>query len=172
MSITSVFTYRTIIVKIQTGHWGWALGVNSFKSSAHSLIIFTFFTHIYHSNDPWGFWGFFSFQYQDKGIYYHIIFCSCKSISMYIKDCLYVQMGDLTSSGWLVYLSIYIKWAHRCLFVCLSVGVLRPNGNPNPCMDLNRILHAPHHPSKGRFWCSFDPCHLTPLGLAPETLKA
>jgi len=28
------------------------------------------------------------------------------------------------------------------LFVCLSVGMWRANGNPNPCTDRDEILHA------------------------------
>jgi len=30
------------------------------------------------------------------------------------------------------------------MFVCLSVGMWRANGNPNPCTDLDEIFHA--HP--------------------------
>jgi len=29
-----------------------------------------------------------------------------------------------------------------CLSVCLSVGMWRANGNPNPCTDLHEILQA------------------------------
>jgi len=32
----------------------------------------------------------------------------------------------------------------------MSVGMWRPNRNPNPCMDLEKILHAhPHLPKEG-----------------------
>jgi len=47
------------------------------------------------------------------------------------------------------------------IFVCLSVGIRRSNGNPNPCMDL--------HLSKGGIWCKFDPF---PWAWGPKTLKA
>jgi len=48
----------------------------------------------------------------------------------------------------------------------------RVNGKPNPCTDLDEILHA--HPVQGRFWCRFDPCslpHLSLKGLKPLKLK-
>jgi len=64
-------------------------------------------------------------------------------------------------------LSIYIKWANRCL----SVGMWRANGNPNHCMDLDKILH-PHCPREVlvQFW----PRLPSPMGWGcwPETLKA
>jgi len=52
------------------------------------------------------------------------------------------------------------------MFVCLSVGVWRANGNPNPCTDLDEILHTHPHLSG-----------LTPAPSPPgprwlETLKA
>jgi len=36
---------------------------------------------------------------------------------------------------------IYIKMAVQ-MFVCLSVGMWRANGNPNPCTNHDGILHA------------------------------
>jgi len=42
------------------------------------------------------------------------------------------------------------------MFVCLSVGMWRANGNPNPCTNLDEILGfgpgltpAPSHPGPG-----------------------
>jgi len=52
------------------------------------------------------------------------------------------------------------------MFVCLLVC-----GNPNPCTDLDEILH-PH--VQGRFWSGVDHHPLTPLGLGglkPYKLK-
>jgi len=37
------------------------------------------------------------------------------------------------------------------MFVCLSVGMWRANGNPNPCTNLDEILHAHPHLSKEGF---------------------
>jgi len=34
------------------------------------------------------------------------------------------------------------------MFVCLSVGMWRANGNPNPCTNLDEIFHAQPHMSK------------------------
>jgi len=50
--------------------------------------------------------------------------------------------------------SVYIYKNGRtdvCPFVCLSVGMWRANGNPNPCTDLDEILHAHPHVSKEGF---------------------
>jgi len=50
------------------------------------------------------------------------------------------------------------------MFVCLSVGMRRANRNPNPCTDLDEILHAHSYlPKEG-----FD-AGLTPPG-GSETL--
>jgi len=38
------------------------------------------------------------------------------------------------------------------MFVCLSVGTWRADGNLNPCTDLDEILHAHLHLPKKRFW--------------------
>jgi len=39
------------------------------------------------------------------------------------------------------------------MFVCMSVGMWRVNGNPNPCTDLDKILQAhPHLPKD--FFCA------------------
>jgi len=48
--------------------------------------------------------------------------------------------------------------------VCLSVGMWRANGNPNPCTDLDEILHAHSFLSKEGFDAGLTP-PLTPLGL-------
>jgi len=37
------------------------------------------------------------------------------------------------------------------MFVCLSVAMWRTNGNPNPCTDLDEILHTHLHLSKEGF---------------------
>jgi len=60
------------------------------------------------------------------------------------------------------YSSIYIKMGVQ-MFVCLSVGMWRANGNPNPCTDLGEILHAHPHLSKE----GFDP-GLTPAPSPPR----
>jgi len=58
------------------------------------------------------------------------------------------------------------------MFVCLSVGMWRANGNPNPCTDLDEIFHAHPHLSKEGFGpcLIFAPSPPGPGGL--ETLKA
>jgi len=43
------------------------------------------------------------------------------------------------------------------MFVCPSVGVWRANGNPNPCTDLDEILHAHPRVSKEGFGASLTP---------------
>jgi len=40
--------------------------------------------------------------------------------------------------------SIYIKMGKQ-MFVCPTVGMWRANGNPNPCTNLDEILHT--HPA-------------------------
>jgi len=48
----------------------------------------------------------------------------------------------------------------------------RANGNPNPCTDLDEILHAPPHLSKEGFGPGLI-CTPSPLGPGgPKTLKA
>jgi len=37
------------------------------------------------------------------------------------------------------------------MFVPMFVGMWKANGNPNPCMDLDKILHAHPHLSKEGF---------------------
>jgi len=53
------------------------------------------------------------------------------------------------------------KWVYRCLFVwpsvCLSVGMFRADGNPNPCTDLAKILHAYPYLSKEGFGAGLTP---------------
>jgi len=51
-----------------------------------------------------------------------------------------------------------------CLFVCLSVGMWRANGNPNPCSNLDEILHTHPHLSKTGFGPGLIPTPST-LGL-------
>jgi len=55
------------------------------------------------------------------------------------------------------------------MFVCLSVGIRRAYGNPNPCTDLDKILHAHPHLSKKGFGVGLTPAPSQPW---PETLKA
>jgi len=40
---------------------------------------------------------------------------------------------------------------------CLSVGMWRANGNPNPCTDLDEILHTHSHLSKEGFGTGLIP---------------
>jgi len=56
------------------------------------------------------------------------------------------------------------------MFVCLSVGMWRANGNPNPCTDLDKILHEYPHLSKEGFNPGLNPAPSPPGG--PTTLKA
>jgi len=60
-------------------------------------------------------------------------------------------------------------------FVCIilmSICFLEGHWNPNPCTDLDKILHT-HPPSvQERFWCSFDLNLIAPLDLGPWALKA
>jgi len=50
------------------------------------------------------------------------------------------------------------------MFVCLSVGLWRANGNPNPCTDLDEISHTHPHLSKEGFGLGLTlPPH--PMGL-------
>jgi len=58
------------------------------------------------------------------------------------------------------------------MFVCLSVGVWRANGNPNPCTDVDEILYAHPPPVLEKFWCRFAPFPLGPGPGGPKTLKA
>jgi len=80
----------------------------------------------------------------------------CRSI----KVCRY--FSSLLDSKVLI-LSIYIyKNGHTdvCLFVLFvrpSVGMWRANGNPNPCTDLDEILHAHPHMSKEGFGTGLTP---------------
>jgi len=43
------------------------------------------------------------------------------------------------------------------MFVCLSVGMWRANGNPNPCTNLDEIFHAHPHLSKEGFGVGLTP---------------
>jgi len=52
--------------------------------------------------------------------------------------------------------------------VCLSVGMLRANRNPNPFTNLDESFLRLSPPVQGRFWCRFDPL---PPG-EPKILKA
>jgi len=54
------------------------------------------------------------------------------------------------------------------MFFCLSVGMWRANGNPNPCTNLDEILHAhPHLSVEG-----FGAVLTTPGPGQPKTLIA
>jgi len=48
------------------------------------------------------------------------------------------------------------------MFVCLSVGMWRANGNPNPGTDLDEILHAHPHLSEEGFGARLNPTALPP----------
>jgi len=48
----------------------------------------------------------------------------------------------------------------------------RHNGNPNPCNDLDEILHAHPHLSKEGFGADLTPDPSTIWARGPETLKA
>jgi len=58
------------------------------------------------------------------------------------------------------------------MFVCLSVGTWRTNGNPNPCTEFDEIFQAHPHMSKEGFGAGLthSPLPLGPGGL--QTLKA
>jgi len=60
------------------------------------------------------------------------------------------------NSIYIFYIYIY-KWAYRYLFVCLSVGMWRANRNPNPCTDLDEILHTHPNLSKEGFGPGLKP---------------
>jgi len=57
------------------------------------------------------------------------------------------------------------------MFVCLSVGMWRANGNPNPGTDLDEILHAHPHLSEEGFGARLNPTALPPGPRRPKTLK-
>jgi len=57
------------------------------------------------------------------------------------------------------------------LFVCLSVGMCRANGNPNPYTDLDEIFPEHPHLSKEGFGAGLTPHH-PPWAWGLETLKA
>jgi len=50
------------------------------------------------------------------------------------------------------------------MFVCLSVGMWRVNGNPNPYTDLDEIFYAHPHLSMEGFGAGLTPAP-SPLGL-------
>jgi len=58
------------------------------------------------------------------------------------------------------------------MFVCLSVGMWRANGNKKPCTDLNQILHTHTHLSKEGFGLVLTQPPHPPGPRGPETLKA
>jgi len=57
------------------------------------------------------------------------------------------------------------------MFVCLSLGIWRANGNPNPCIDLDEILHAHSYLSKEGFDAGLTTSPSHPWAWGPETLK-
>jgi len=66
--------------------------------------------------------------------------------------------------------SIFCIYKNGRADVCLSVGMWRANGNPNPCTNLDYILHThPHMPKEG-FGAGLTPLPYEPGG--PEILKA
>jgi len=60
------------------------------------------------------------------------------------------------------------------MFVRPSVGMWRANGNPNPCIDLDEILHAHSHLSKEGFGpgLTLDSRLLTPWALGARNPKS
>jgi len=58
------------------------------------------------------------------------------------------------------------------MFVCLPVGMSRANGNSNPCMDLNEILHTYPHLSKEGYGAVLNPLPHPSGPRGPETLEA
>jgi len=58
------------------------------------------------------------------------------------------------------------------MFVCLSVGMWRANENPNPCSDLDKILHTHPHLSKEGFGEGLTPALSLPGPGGPKILKA
>jgi len=68
-----------------------------------------------------------------------------------------------------IYIYIYINGRTD---VCLSVGIWRANGNPNPCTNLDEILYTHPNMSKEGFGAGLIPPP-PPFGPGgPETLKA
>jgi len=66
-------------------------------------------------------------------------------------------------------ISLYINGCTDvCLFVCLSIGMWRANGNPHPYTDLDEIFHAYPHLSQEGFGAILTHARI-PLGL--EGLK-
>jgi len=53
--------------------------------------------------------------------------------------------------------------------VCLSIGIWRANGNPNPCSNLDEIFQAHPHLSKEGFGAGLTtaPSHVGLGGLKP-----
>jgi len=66
--------------------------------------------------------------------------------------------------------SIYIYKMGVQMFVCFSLGMWRVNGNPNPCTDLDEILHPYPHLSKEGFGTGLT--HTPSQTGGHETLKA
>jgi len=62
-------------------------------------------------------------------------------------------------------INIYNININVCLLVCLSVGMWRSNGNPNPCTNRGWNFAHTSPPVQGRFWSRFDPRPLTPWAL-------
>jgi len=65
-------------------------------------------------------------------------------------------------------ISLYIKWAYRCMFICLLVcgGLMEIQ---TPATDLNEILQAHPHQSKENFGANLTP--LPPPGSGePESI--
>jgi len=53
----------------------------------------------------------------------------------------------------------------------MFVGMWRVGGNPNPCTDLDKILHVHHHLSMEGFNAGLTPHHLPPGPGWPEILN-
>jgi len=90
---------------------------------------------------------------------WHAMHCSHSSVVLHRKG---VRMKDQVTTcllmnfrGYIFY-SIYIKMGVQ-MFVCLHVGMWRANGNSNPCMDLNEIMHTHPHLSKEGYGTLLNP---------------
>jgi len=74
-----------------------------------------------------------------------------KEVVVAINDKLIGNPGHSSKNTHINYHNLYINNGHTdvCLLVCLSVGMWRVNGNPNPCTDLNEFCtHIPNWPRK------------------------
>jgi len=74
----------------------------------------------------------------------------------------YLQKKFLESKFDFIFYSFYYVYKNGRTDVCLSVGMWRVNGNPNPWTDLDEIFHAHPHLSKEGFRLGLTAAPLTP----------